>query len=125
MVIRLSRNCERRRGALSVEMLVAVAILLCALLPLAYSLASEKRFARTAYHHAVAMEIVDGEMETLGAGEWRAFGPGVHEYQVRAGAATNLPPGKFLLTIEARKVRLEWRPAGKASAAVVREVGLK
>jgi hypothetical protein len=110
---------------LSVELLVAVAILLGALLPLAYSLASEKRFARTAYQHAVAMEIVDGEMEALAAGEWRDFSPGVHEYQVHAVAATNLPPGKFLLTIEAGKMRLEWQPAGKARATVVREVKLK
>ena len=115
----------RQRGALGIELLVAVAILLSALLPLAYSLASEKRFARASYQHAVAMEIVDGEMEALAAGEWRAFSPGVHEYAVHAGAATNLPPGKFLLTIEPNKVRLEWQPAGKPRAAVVREVRLK
>ncbi len=93
------------------EMLVALAILLCALLPLAYSLASEKRLARAAYQRAVAMEVVDGEMEVLAAGEWRAMPAGVHEHQVHAAALTNLPPGKFLLTIEAPKIRLEWQPA--------------
>ena len=68
------------------------------------------------------MEIVDGEMETLLAGEWRAFPAGTHEYRIDAGAATNLPPGRFLLTIADRHVRLEWRPAWKHSGGpIVRE----
>ena len=111
-------------GSLSVELIVAVAILLGALLPLAYSLSSEKRFARAAYQHAVAMEIVDGEMEALLAGEWRGFTPGAHEYHVRAQAARNLPPGKFLLTLDAQKLRLEWVKQGKPVPSVVREAKL-
>ena len=77
------------------ELLVAMALLVGALLPLAYSIVSEKRLARAYYQRAVAMEIVDGEMETLAAGEWATFSSGIHEYPVRAGAATNLPPGRF------------------------------
>jgi hypothetical protein len=115
----------RQHGGLSIELIVATAMLLGALLPLAYSLASEKRFARTAYQHAVAMEIVDGEMETLMAGEWRGFAPGAHEYHVRANAATNLPPGRFLFTVEARKLRLEWRQTGKLRSGVIREAEIK
>ena len=111
-------------GSLSIELIVAVAILLGALLPLAYSLSSEKRFARAAYQHAVAMEIVDGEMEALLAGEWRGFTPGAHEYQVRAQAARNLPPGHFLLTLDSSKLRLEWRKDGKPNPSVVREAKL-
>ena len=128
MVIQTSPAGRARcpqRAALSIELIVATAMLLGALLPLAYSIASEKRFARAAYQHAVAMEIVDGEMETLVAGEWRAFAPGVHEYSARATAAANLPPGRFLLTVEASKVRLEWQQAGKARASVIREAKVK
>ena len=105
---------------------MAMGLLVGALLPLAYSLASEKRLARAYYQRAVAMEIVDGEMETLAAGGWRAFTPGPHEYPVSAGAATNLPPGKFLVTIESGKVRLEWLPTVKDHGGrVVREVETK
>jgi hypothetical protein len=108
------------------ELLVAMALLLGALLPLAYSIASERRFARAAYQRAVAMEMVDGEMELLVAGGWRAFTPGTREYPVRAGAATNLPPGQFLLTIETGRLRLEWKPALKDhGGSVVREVRLQ
>ena len=113
----------RRRGSLMVELLVAMAILAGALLPLAYSFGSEKRLARAAYQRAVALEMVDGEMEILAAGEWRAYPAGRSEYPVHAAAATNLPPGRFVLTIEGSKVRLEWRPAVKRhGGAVVREV---
>src|SRR6266436_6832239 len=121
MVIRgLTVNrSARQRGALMTELLVAMALLVGALLPIAYSIASERRFARASYLHAVAMEIVDGETETLAAGEWRSFRPGVHEYQVHAGAVTNLPPGRFLLTVESGKVRLEWQPALKRQGGPV------
>jgi hypothetical protein len=111
----LTRRCggARCRGSLMVELLVAMAMLVGILMPVAYSIASEKRLARACYQRAVAMEIVDGELEVLAAGEWRAFTPGTHEYVARAQAATNLPPGKLLLTIQPGKVRLEWRPEVK------------
>ena len=112
-----------QRGALMTELLVAMALLMGALLPLAYSIASERKFAHAAYQRAMAMEIVDGEMEVLAAGAWRAFATGTREYAVQAGAATNLPPGQFLLTVETGRLRLEWKPAIKNHGGnVVREV---
>jgi hypothetical protein len=97
-----------------------------ALLPIASSLDSEKRLMRSYYQRAVAMEIVDGELEALAGGEWHAFTPGTHDYSVHALAATNLPPGKFFLTVETNHVRLEWRPAIKQHGGpVVRETSVK
>jgi type II secretory pathway pseudopilin PulG len=126
MVIRISNCCVSRRGYLMIELLVAIALLTGALIPIAYSLASEKRLARATYQRAVAVEIVDGELEALAAGQWHAFTPGVHEYPVRAGAAANLPPGKFLVTIRSGKVRLEWVPAVRDHGGpVVREAVVK
>ena len=109
-----------------VELLVAMALVAGALLPLAYSLASERRLVRATYQRAVAMEIVDGEMEVLAAGAWPAQSAGAHEYPIHAIAATNLPPGRFLLTVQGSKARLEWRPSVKMhGGAVVREVTVK
>jgi hypothetical protein len=126
MVIPLAQAKARQRGALMAELVVATALLAGALLPLAYSIAAEKRLARAYYQRAVAMEIVDGEMEVLAAGEWQRLATGVHEYAMRANAATNLPPGKFLLTVTSNKVKLEWRPALKDHGGpVVREVVVK
>jgi len=117
---------RRQRGSLLVELLVALAIVTGVLLPLAYSFVSERRLARGYYQRAVAMEIVDGEMETLLAGEWRAFSPGTHDYQVHAGAATNLPSGRFILSVQPGKLRLRWQPTLKDHGGpVTREANLK
>jgi hypothetical protein len=116
----------RQRGSLMVELLVAMALLVGVLFPLAYSFAAERRLARSSYQRAVAMEIVDGEMEVLMAGEWRAFSPGTHDYRVHAAATTNLPPGHFLLSVQTGKLRLQWLPARKdAGGPVTREAMLK
>ena len=109
-----------------VELLVAMALVVVILLPFAYSFTAERRIALASYQRAVAMEIVDGEMEALVAGEWRAFPPGTHDYHVHAGAATNLPPGHFILTVQPGKVRLHWQPALKDHGGpVTREAILK
>ena len=116
----------RQCGSLMVELLVAMALLVGVLFPLAYSFSSERRLARSCYQRAVAMEIVDGEMEVLMAGEWRGFSAGTHDYRVHAGAATNLPPGQFILTVEPGKLRLRWQPAIKdRGGPVTREAMLK
>ena len=103
-----------------------MALLVGVLFPLAYSFTTERRLARSYYQHAVAMEIVDGEMEVLMAGEWHAFPQGTHDYQVHAGAATTLPPGQFTLTVQPPKLRLRWQPELKdRGGPVTREVTLK
>jgi len=103
-----------------------MALLITALLPFAYSFAAEKRLARSYYQRAVAMEIVDGEMEVLVAGEWRSFKSGWQDYSVHAAAVTNLPPGRFKLEVAKEKLRLEWQPAIKMQGGpVAREVKIQ
>ena len=104
------------------EMMVAMGILVIAVLPLAFSVAQERRLLWACYNRAVAMEIVDGEMEVLLAGAWRTLPQGTQDYVPHAFAATNLPRGKFQLTVADRHLRLEWRPVNKDSGGkVVRE----
>jgi hypothetical protein len=109
-----------------IELLAAMLLLSAAMLPLAYSLASEKKLARGYYQKVVAMEIVDGEIEVLAAGEWKQFPRGKSDYRVNAGAAANLPPGRFTLDIDEHRLRLEWHPAVRNHGGkVVREVNLQ
>ena len=123
MVTDFPSRSDRGHGSLMAELLVAMALLSAAVLPLAYSLTSEKNIARLHYQRAVAVEIVDGEMEALRAGDWRAWAPGVHDYAVHSIAATNLPAGRFVLTVETNRIRLEWRPAQRQQGgSIVREV---
>ena len=124
MVIRSVQSIltRRRRGALITEVVVAMGLLTFAMLPLAFSIVREQKLTRAYFNRAIVMEIIDGEMEALMAGEWRAFMPGAQTYPVRAEAAKVLPPGKFLLTLDSDRVRLEWLPEKSGRGGpVVRE----
>jgi len=128
MVIRPDRRhpMRRRRGALITEVVIAMGILTFAMLPLAFSIVREQKLTRAYFNRAIVMEIIDGEMEALMAGEWRVFRPGAQSYAVRAEAVRSLPPGKFVLTLDSDRVRLEWLPEkpGKGGK-VVREAKVK
>lgn len=127
MVTQLSISRRRfERGALMTEMVVAMAILIVAIIPLAFIYPQEQKLLRGAYQHAVAMEIVDGEMEILLGGEWRGFKEGTQPYSFDERSATNLPAGKAELTITGKHLRLEWLPAQKnRGGAIVREADVK
>ncbi|MGD0537365.1 MAG: hypothetical protein ABSC03_06940 [Verrucomicrobiota bacterium] len=122
-MVTFSNRKTRRRASITAEMVIALGLLAGSLLPISYSFVSEQRLARAAYQRAVAMEIVDGEMEAMVAGEWKAFHAGAQNYTPRAAALKNLPPGSFTLTVGGDRVRLEWQPAGRDQGGrVVREV---
>jgi hypothetical protein len=112
----------RQNGSLTTECVVALGMVAFAVIPLMFAFMQEANYSRACYHRAAAMEIVDGEMEVLAAGEWKGFQVGEHDYSVTASSATNLPPGRFRLSVEPKKLRLEWRPSsGRTNNAVVRE----
>jgi hypothetical protein len=120
MVIASTHPAGRRQsGALTTDAVIAMGIVTLVMLPLVLSILQERRLLRACYTEAIAMEIVDGEMEALQAGEWRAFPPGTQDYAVHAGSATNLPPGRFVLTLETNRVRLEWAPAKRHHGSVI------
>ena len=109
-------------GALMIEMIVALAMVFTVIVPLGYSFVRELHLCHVYYQRAVAMEIVDGEMEVLAAGEWRSFLEGTQPYEIHADSAVNLPPGRFALTIFGRRLRLEWKPNEvRYGAPIVRE----
>src|SRR2546423_30089 len=107
------RGANTQRGAMMMELVVAMALWSVALLPLAYSFMAEKRLARASYQRAVAIQLVDGEMEVLMAGEWKKYTPGKHEYKITGHAVSNLAPGKFMLVLQPPRLKLEWQPAFK------------
>ncbi|MGO8701832.1 MAG: hypothetical protein ACLQVY_29475 [Limisphaerales bacterium] len=122
MVIQLSSRA-RQRGTLLFEVVMAMTILVIAVLPLGFSLRTDAKLFRITYQRAVAMEIVDGEIEILAAGGWRDLPEGSRSYAVHANAATNLPPGQFTVTRAGNHIRLWWAAAKKSGiGSVVREV---
>ena len=108
-----SRSSPRRlgqRGALITELVIAISIVACAVLPLALAFLGEQKLCRAYYYRGVAMQVVDGEIEVLRAGLWRALPPGTHEYTPKAEAARRLPKGTFQLTIASNRIHLAWAP---------------
>jgi len=121
----LDRGGSNRRGFSVVELVVALTIFVATILPLSIAYLKDQKLCRAYYYKGLAMEIVDGEMEVLRHGQWRQYPPGVHDYAVRADAATNLPSGKFHLTVETHAMRLEWQPEEKGNGGkIVREARL-
>ncbi len=117
---------RRERGLLMVDVIVGMAILTLAIMPLAFSFAHEQQLLRAEYFRTVAVEIVDGEMEVLAAGEWRDFPDGQQAYAVRARAAAHLPPGHFQLTKTGKHLRLEWQSDKRQGIGpVLREITIK
>lgn len=113
-------------GFLAVDLMVGLAILTLAVVPLGFAFARERQVLKIEYYRGVADEIVDGEMEILAAGAAKNFPDGSQNYSVRSNAAAKLPPGHFQLTKTGDHLRLEWDPAEKHGVgAVVRETTLK
>ncbi|HVU26373.1 MAG TPA: type II secretion system protein [Verrucomicrobiae bacterium] len=121
--------CEkirRQRGFLQVDLLVALAILAIAIVPLGFSFERERHLLRIEYCRSVADEIVDGEMEILIASNAKNLPDGSQIYPIHSIAADHLPPGHFQLTHNERNLRLEWLPdKGRGYHPVVREITLK
>ena len=108
------------------DLVVGLAILTLAVVPLGFSFAHERQVLRAEYFRSVINEIVDGETEILAAGDWKNFPDGSQNYSVHANAAARLPPGHFQLTKIGNHLRLEWTPDEKHGvSAVIREITVK
>ena len=115
-----------KRGFLEVDLLIGLAILTLAVVPLGFAFARERQVLRLGYQRSAINEIVDGEMEILAAGTAKNLPDGAQAYPFRSRAAGNLPDGHFQLTKTGNLLRLEWVPDGKAGiSTVVRETTLK
>jgi hypothetical protein len=121
MVINRQPSLRRRQAAvLMTDLVVAMSFICLAAIPLATSFTQERRILLTSYQRAVVLEIVDGEMELLVAGEWRRYANGIHQLTPVATAATNLPPGKLQLTVKDKHLVLEWLPEQSQRSLIVR-----
>src|SRR5436190_16457944 len=108
------------------ELIVAMAVLVIAMLPLSFAALSNARELRTTYQKAIANEILDGEAEILAAGAWQQIDEGTHVYNIHANAATNLPPGEFQISRTGNVIRLQWKAIKKIGLGTIsREVKIK
>jgi hypothetical protein len=128
MKTNLSKSSSFRRAAgfLEVDLVIGMAILSLAIVPLGFAFVHERQMLKIEYARSVATEIVDGEMEILVAGSWKNLPAGLQNYSVHAKAAAVLPEGHFQLTKTANHLRLEWNAVKKTGiGAIVREATIK
>lgn len=118
-LFRAKVRARRRSGMLTTDIIVAMSIMTLTIIPMAFSFMNEQHKARQLYQKAVAMELLDGEMEILAAGEWHAFKQGAQAYPLKGAAAQNLPKGEAKLTIAGNHLRLEWVPEKKLKENII------
>ena len=115
-----------RSGFLQIDLIIGLAILSIAILPLGYSFQRERNVLKIEYCRSVINELVDGEMEILMAGAAKNLPDGSQNFPVQSRAAEKLPAGHFQFTKSQNHLRLEWQADEKCGISpVVREATLQ
>lgn len=118
----VKRSRRRECGALMTEALIGMAILAVAVMPLSVTFMTNQITVHRLYQKAVTMEVIDGEIEILAAGEWHSFKEGAQPYPIDEKHAKNILRGAATLTVAGNHLRLEWKPEdGRKGNFIVRE----
>ena len=126
MNIRPTTRLTNRLAFLQLDVAVAITVLALVFIPLSVSSSGDLGLARRQYFEAVALQLIDGEMDVLLAGERRKYTPGEHQIKPVGEAVQNLPEGEFVLTVHDQKLTLAWVPTKRAKwGRVERVVELK
>ena len=126
MNIRPTTRLAKRLAFLQLDVAIALMVLALVFIPLSVSSSGDLDLARRHYFEAVALQLIDGEMDVLLAGERRKYTTGEHRITPVGEAVQNLPEGKFVLTVQEQKLTLAWVPTKRAKwGRVERVVELK
>ena len=126
MNIRPTTRLTNRLAFLQLDVAVAITFLALVFIPLSISSSGDLDLARRHYFEAVALQLIDGEMDVLLAGERRKYTTGEHRITPVGEAVQNLPEGEFVLTVHDQKLTLAWVPTKRAKwGRVERVVELK
>ena len=116
----------KRLAFLQLDVAIALTVLALVFIPLSVSSSGGLDLARRHYFEAVALQLIDGEMDVLLAGERRKYTTGEHRIKPVGDAVQNLPEGEFVLTVHDQKLTLAWVPTKRAKwGRVERVVELK
>ena len=126
MILSRTTRVAKCRAFLQLDVAVAITVLVLVFIPLSVSSSGDLDLARRHYFEAVALQLIDGEMDVLLAGERRKYTPGEHRITPVGEAVQNLPEGKFVLTVKQKQLTLTWVPTKRAKwGRVERVVQLK
>ena len=126
MILSRTIRLARCRAILQMDVAIALSLLALVFIPLSVSSSGDLDLARRHYFEAVALQLIDGEMDVLLAGERRKYTTGEHRIKPVGEAVQNLPEGEFVLTVHDQKLTLAWVPTKRAKwGRVERVVELK
>jgi len=126
MILSRTTRVAKCRAFLQLDVAVAITVLALVFIPLSISSSGDLDLARRHYFEAVALQLIDGEMDVLLAGERRKYTTGEHRITPVGEAVQNLPEGEFVLTVHDQKLTLAWVPTKRAKwGRVERVVELK
>ncbi len=126
MILSRTTRLARCRAFLQLDVAVAITVLALVFIPLSVSSSGDLDLARRHYFEAVALQLIDGEMDVLLAGERRKYTTGEHRITPVGEAVQNLPEGEFVLTVQEQKLTLAWMPNKRAKwGRIERVVELK
>ena len=126
MILSRTTRVARCRAFLQLDVAVAITVLALVFIPLSISSSGDLDLARRHYFEAVALQLIDGEMDVLLGGERRKYTTGEHRITPIGEAVQNLPEGEFVLTVHDQKLALAWVPTKRAKwGRVERVVELK
>ena len=126
MILSRTTRVARCRAFLQLDVAVAITVLALVFIPLSISSSGDLDLARRQYFEAVALQLIDGEMDVLLAGERRKDTLGEYGITPVGEAVQNLPEGKFVLTVKEKQLTLAWVPTKRAKwGRVERVVELK
>lgn len=116
---------RRQAGTMTIELLVAAAMVLAVFMPLGLGIVHQHRLARDLHLRAVIAERLDGELEVLAAGGWRQLPAGGRKWGFDTGSGTLPPRGHFAAWVTNGVVRVSWHPGpGPRSRPFHREARL-
>ena len=126
MNIRRTTRLAKRLAFLQLDVAIALTVLALVFIPLSMSSSGGLDLTRRHYFEAVALQLIDGEMDVLLAGERRKYTTGEHRIKPVGESVHNLPEGEFVLTVHDQKLTLAWVPTKRAKwGRVERVVELK
>ncbi len=126
MILSRTTRVAKCRAFLQLDVAVAITVLALVFIPLSISSSGDLDLARRHYFEAVALQLIDGEMDVLLAGERQKYTTGEHRITPVGEAVQNLPEGEFVLTVQEQKLTLAWMPNKRAKwGRIERVVELK
>ena len=106
--------------------MLAVSILMLLFIPFGVTSSGKLDLARRQHFEAVALQMIDGELDVLLAGERQKYPLGEHKITPPGEAVKTLPVGEFILIVKEKQLFLAWVPEKEAKwGRVEREVTLK